>query len=45
VYGTEIVSGVIDTGKTVVTTLHDDVVGYAKGAQGAINKGGGMFLF
>ncbi len=42
--GKEIVGGVIDTGKNVVVTLHEDVVGYAKGvkevAQGAINKGG-----
>jgi len=38
------VQGVTDVGKNVVVTLHDDVVGYAKGvkevAQGAINKGG-----
>ena len=42
--GKQVVSGVIDTGKTVVVTLHEDLVGYAKGvkevAQGAINKGG-----
>ncbi len=46
--GKQVVSGVIDTGKNVVTTLHDDVVGYAKGvkeiAQGAINKGGDIAI-
>lgn len=46
--GKQIVSGAIDTGKNVVTTLHDDVVGYAKGvkeiAQGAINKGGDVIV-
>ena len=31
--GKEIVSGVVETGKQVVTTLHDDVVGYAKGVK------------
>lgn len=42
--GKEVVSGVIDTGKTVVVTLHDDVLGYAKGikdvAMNVVNKGG-----
>ena len=42
--GKEIVSGVIDTGKNVVTTLHDDVTGYARGvkevAMNVVNKGG-----
>ena len=36
--GKEIVSGAVDTGKQVVQTLHDDVVGYAKGVKDTVDK-------
>ena len=36
--GKEIVSGVIDTGKNVVITLHDDVVGVGKAYKDTINN-------
>lgn len=46
--GKEIVSGVVDTGRNVVVTLHQDAQDYARGlkdlAEKGINKGGDVVV-